>query len=839
MVNNNTHRAYDIPINWATPWLQPSSSSTSSTTVTTQPQTAISPSTYSVIEPSTGSHHILHSSTELKNILDPFPHGVLNYEIRNFDFSQDPTLLQTLAFQLYHKANGQVRSVIFENCVFSGNHLKEFLLYIDKVTDNRYNNLRMLRIVSQPLDDSFIHPLRHFMYNTQNDRCQPERKNTLELVNCSISDEFLKLVQEERILFPNVFELSQQHLSAASVSLLANAISYGFVNGKLYLEKCYLSASDIDTLTTSVSAMPAFSLISLQGNKMSDDSAVALIKAFASLESINLAGCGLDCKNVISNALSDLRDAIEIDFRGNVINENGNLCMSEQAKERLKGSKNLTFVFDTNDQTNRHIQSIRDFFKDYPNVTIKQSDYKELADMPISASNSFGSTAAPSQPGFELPTDLLQSLVDQSAPKELDELASLLTSEDEDLITTAMPLLLEQSSSVVGYASDGLLTLDLATVGDKLTPIAFRNLLQEVKLSEGMIITNAALKNPELISVLTDVFNQEANRLTVLHFHSTILSLDCLKKLLHDLDGSRMTQFAFSNNSYSLEFISTLVKGCIFANNQLKFPKLKIFGISGYMSDPVQGLDVIQKSSFVSEMQKISGSPIIYATSNVNDGAFQFIFSPKDHKPITLTPKFLEEILGRDEQEKRSYLGFLLSKQFSINNVNSDGDCLFSALLTVSPALKDMFGNVQNMRNAIADHLLENKNAFASFVSSAEGSIENIASSIRQAADETRHGFWGGELEVRLLLNWAESIGFDLAVHIYDLEYFTPSNVEQCVQDSKLVPPDFLRYGSETGDVLSIMRKSNHYYALLPLVSSRKRSVEEQGPESPKRQELA
>lgn len=185
-------------------------------------------------------------------------------------------------------------------------------------------------------------------------------------------------------------------------------------------------------------------------------------------------------------------------------------------------------------------------------------------------------------------------------------------------------------------------------------------------------------------------------------------------------------------------------------------------------------------------------------------------------------------------QEKSQLFKILLRAHFSINNVSSDGDCVYSSILNTVDQLKAIYQNVEELRSAIADYFENNPQPYLAFITPEYSTalderqrIQETAKCIRQHAYLDRPGFWAGDLELSIISNFMQALTINQPLYIYDVEHYNPKLAGTYIQNGMLMPPPNLIYnGGSDQEPIYLLRSENHYNFLTKLRVGGKRSNE-------------
>lgn len=632
--------------------------------------------------------------------------------------------------------------------------------------------------------------------------------------------------------------------------------------------------------------------LNLSSNSLFTEAAVTIFAAGKQLDKINFSNCGIHCLEFISLAFTYVQEGIEIVLSNNIYDQNYPLFLDAEARNKLNRFKkeSIKLVLDNKPETNEMYQKIQHFFVEFPAVKVVRVAYQ-----PPKQYNSVVHTCESSVPTTQVALPLpvgvrsgdvvvssssshknpfvvgAQRGVDESQP---DELTHLLTHTpvgmDIDTLKCVIATLLEQPNSIVDSKSSSI-SISLPTDRKALSPLIFQALLecifdsQHAQTATLLAVVNISSDDSVIMNHLATFYNR-LPAVNGLVLRNCSLTTPEMQALLKAIDRSKLEKFLLLNQTVTEEYMKNLMKSLEPFNN-LKNVVFQLLAGDSQCTKIVTTIDdsdcmchlkgkfpnFLHSSSIDIPSRRIEYSCMV-PKETINPEEKKRIENLKQQLPElaifknSKTAELIDELFDKNlssetlkklfshpvAKEKSQLFKILLQTYFSINNVSSDGDCVYSSFLNTVDSLKAIYQDVEELRSAVADYFEANPQPYLAFItpeysmaSDKQQRIQETAKCIRQHAYFDRPGFWAGDLELSIISNFIQTLTINRPLYIYDVEHYDPKLAGTYIQNGMLMPPPNLIYnGGSDKDPIYLLRSENHYNFLTKLRVGGKHSNE-------------
>lgn len=625
--------------------------------------------------------------------------------------------------------------------------------------------------------------------------------------------------------------------------------------------------------------------LNLSSNPLSTQGAVTIFTAGRQLDKVNFSNCGIHCLEFISSALPHFQEGTQIILCNNIYDQDYPLSLNTATRDKLKKfpNKSIKIVLDNKPETNEMYNKVSQFFAEFPAIEVTKMAYtplKQYNNAIHGCENSISTTA----PGIDLPlpfgvrsgavldsrnTHFTSVDLQRSFGSPPDELVSLLmnppANTDMATLKCIITTLLEQPNSVIKNTASSI-SIILPANTFVLSPLTFQALLECILDSKNaqtasmLVLRHVPLNNPVLIYSLAAIYNKSAT-LDRLGLTSCSIPLVEMKMLLNLIDKSKLDTFLLLNQKVNLNYMTNLMADIE------KFQDLKAIVFDLLVGDDqcTEIAKIIDQSLFMHHLKgKFPNSPVC---SNVNIPLKRVEYSfitPKANKPEEsvllerlkyqipelalfrnpetsqlinrlydkkISPDVLKKLLSHPiREEKIKLFKIVLSNHFSTNDVSYDGDCVYSSILNATDLLRDIYQDVVELRNAVAERFEDNSQKYLAFITpeystslNEQQRIADTAACIRQHAYADRPGFWAGDLELSIMSDLMEALGIKQPIYIYDVDHYD-SKLDDSklaanyIKNGMLMPPSNLIFNEKNGgEPIYLLRSENHYNFLKKL----------------------
>ncbi len=822
--------------------------------------------------------------------------GVTSFEFHCFQFlgKQSNHSLEALAVKL--RRDYAAQGVVFEACHVTSEALEKFIYEIDIPMGQPpiFQNFKTLSIRSQLIDESFVQSLTNFIkFSRQQNHLF---LNNCQL-SAGFLNLLARTVPLE-VRFPEDFAMGHQIVDEALLKELKKWVEGCMIGGALHLVNCGLnfsnlhfirealiqqeqgiltvvnqtqrppatSSKDIDPSRYGLHGLSVLRVLNLSCNPLSTEGAISIFEAGKQLNKVDFSNCGIHCFEFLSSALPHLQEGMEIVLCNNVYDQAYPLFMEELTAAALLSLKDVKIVLDRKPETDAMYEHLREFFKEFPGIKILRKIYvppRQYQNVP-SYSRSESSTSTTStlplgtRPGDQMAQMLQASLLSFNlggvSADPLEEVLKNPPVDDRELQQRLLVGLNKPNSVVTIQDQELVIELSSQEVSDRALKCLLESIANSMHIQGvAKLVFNKVPLRGEVISSVAAIFNASPT-FTNLALGSCFFPLESMRTLLNSLDISRLQAFLFLNQSVNERYIAALML------ELEKFQNLKeiIFNLKGENASQCKSISqLIDQSDFMRRLKKQFPEVFAMNETDFSKCVIDYSFLPPTEENLgsavatkeyskmdqlasqviskNLSADLLKEILTYSEPEDKIRLfKLLLGKHFSINDVHKDGDCVYSSILHTTKMLPEIYSNVEELRNAVADYFEAHSQDYLTFITPEYSSaldeqqrIQETAMRIRQHAYLGRSGFWAGDLELGVMSDLFKFLGINQPLHIYDMDYYDSRLAGTYIQNGMLMPPPSLIYNEEKDEEpIYLLRSQNHYHFLTKLRVSGKRSSE-------------